>query len=57
MLYSRMGHLVLFNVMAPDGPYRLDFSSREESIVAQILIHLAIEVLSARNSRSKVHCS
>jgi len=38
-----MGYLVLFNVMSPDGPYRLDFANREECIVAQILIRLAID--------------
>ena len=56
-----MGHLLLFNVMDPDGPYRssalpctpprqhlltlrgrLFFSSREDTIVAKILIELAI---------------
>jgi hypothetical protein len=42
-LMTRMGHLVLFNPMDPDGPYRLDFSQREEAIVAQILIKLALE--------------
>jgi len=40
-IMQRMGHLVLFNPMSPDGVYRLDFGIREDSIIAQILVQLA----------------
>jgi len=40
-LYRRIGYLNLFNPIRPDGYYKLDLKTREEYIVATILIQLA----------------
>ena len=37
----RLGQLSCFDVMSPDGPYRIDFSMRDERLLATCLLQLA----------------
>ena len=38
----RVGHLQLFNPMAPDGVYQLNLAEREQHIVAQMCVQLSV---------------